>query len=96
MKTYVLVFSLFFSAASFAETLTFPERLNAVRSEILKRKPLATYDFRKLQSLYPGPLLVPETLLPQTNEYPLNALRQLYRNSLTCKGPWPLSPLVTQ
>lgn len=96
MKTYVLVFSLFFSSASFAEAQTFPERLNAVRSDLLKHKPLATYDFRKLQSLYPGPLLIPETLLPQTNEYPLNALRQLYHNSLNCKGPWPLSPLVTQ
>ncbi|WP_297482901.1 sensor histidine kinase VxrA [uncultured Photobacterium sp.] len=96
MKTYVLVFSLFFSSASFAEDQTFPERLNAARSDLLKHKPLATYDFRKFQSLYPGPLLVPETLLPQTNEYPLKALRQLYHNSLNCKGPWPLSPLVTQ
>ncbi|MEC6830650.1 sensor histidine kinase VxrA [Photobacterium toruni] len=96
MKTYVLVLSLFFSAASFAEAQTFPERLNAVRSDLLKHKSLATYDFRKLQSSYPGPLLEPETLLPQTDEYPLDALRQLYHNSLNCKGPWPLSPLVTQ
>ena len=96
MKTYVLALSLFFSAASFAEAQTFPERLNAVRSDLLKHKSLAAYDFRKLQSSYPGPLLEPETLLPQTDEYPLNALRQLYHNSLNCKGPWPLSPLVTQ
>ncbi|KPA51675.1 histidine kinase [Photobacterium leiognathi subsp. mandapamensis] len=96
MKTYVLLFTLAFSAASHAEGPSLPERLAAVRSELLESTPVKTYDFRKFQSEYPSALLLPSSLLPQTNKYPLSALRQLYQNSLTCKGPWPFSPLVTQ
>ncbi|KJF96207.1 histidine kinase [Photobacterium angustum] len=96
MKTYVLLFSLLFTTASHAEGVSLPERLAAVRTDLLESEPVSTYDFRKLQSTYPSPLLLPSSLLPQTKEYPLSALRQLYQNSLTCKGPWPYSPSVTQ
>ncbi|WP_318520912.1 sensor histidine kinase VxrA [Photobacterium leiognathi] len=96
MKTYVLLFTVAFSAASYADGISLPERLAAVRAELLESKPVASYDFRKFQSNYPSPLLLSSSLLPQTKKYPLSALRQLYQNSLTCKGPWPYSPLVTQ
>ena len=81
MKTYVLLFSLLFTTASYAEGVSLPERLAAVRSDLLESEPVSTYDFRKLQSTYPSPLLLPSSLLPQTKKYPLSALRQLYQNS---------------
>lgn len=88
--------SLFLSSTSFADSMSLPERLSSIRGDLLKTEPLATYDIRQLQSRYPTPLLLPSSLLPQSAKYPLKALRQLYKQSLVCKGPWPVSPLVTQ
>ncbi len=96
MKKYVLLMSLFLSSTSFADSMSLPERLSSIRGDLLKTEPLATYDIRQLQSRYPTPLLLPSSLLPQSAKYPLKALRQLYKQSLVCKGPWPVSPLVTQ
>ncbi|WP_299013309.1 sensor histidine kinase VxrA [uncultured Photobacterium sp.] len=96
MKKYVLLISLLFSGVCHAEADNLPERLNAVRSELLNNESLATYDFRKLQSRFPNPLLLPSSLLPQSAVYPLKSLKHLYKNATTCKGPWPVSPLVTQ
>lgn len=96
MKKYVLLMSLFLSSTSFADSMSLPERLSSIRGDSLKTEPLATYDIRQLQSRYPTPLLLPSSLLPQSAKYPLKALRQLYKQSLVCKGPWPVSPLVTQ
>ncbi|PSW05369.1 sensor histidine kinase VxrA [Photobacterium lipolyticum] len=96
MKKYALLILLIVSGACYAADLSLPDRLSAVRSDLFKSDPLATYDFRQLQSLYPTPLLLPSSLLPQSANYPLKSIKHLYQNSLTCKGPWPVSPLVTQ
>ncbi|MDO6545194.1 sensor histidine kinase VxrA [Photobacterium sanguinicancri] len=96
MKKTALLLSLFFSAACTASVQSLPERLDAVRSDLLQSEPLATYDFRQLQSLYPHALLKPSNLLPQTAKYPLKSMTRLYAGSQSCKGPWPVSPLVTQ
>ncbi|MGB7997737.1 MAG: DUF3404 domain-containing protein, partial [Photobacterium halotolerans] len=95
MKKYVLIISILFTGSLKAETESLPDRMSAARAELLSSKPLATYDFRQLQSRYPTPLLLPSSLLPQSAKYPLSALRHLYQNAETCKGPWPVSPLVT-
>lgn len=95
MKKYALLFSLLISAGSLASTDTLSDRIDAVRSELLNSEPLATYDFRQLQSRFPNPLLLPSSLLPQSAAYPLKSLRRLYANAISCKGPWPVSPLVT-
>jgi len=95
MKKYVLLISLLFSGFSYASADNIPERMNAVRSELLNSEPLATYDFRQLQSRFPNPLLLPSSLLPQSAAYPLKSLKRLYKNAINCKGPWPVSPLVT-
>ncbi|ELR65734.1 Signal transduction histidine kinase [Photobacterium marinum] len=96
MKKYVLLISLLLSGVCHAEADNLPERLRSVRAELLNSEPLATYDFRKLQSRFPNPLLLPSSLLPQSAVYPLKSLKRLYKNAITCKGPWPVSPLVTQ
>ena len=96
MKKYVLLISLLFSGFSYASADNLPDRLNAVRSELLNNQSLATYDFRKLQGRFPNPLLLPSSLLPQSSSYPLKSLRRLYDSAISCKGPWPVSPLVTQ
>ncbi|UTV30055.1 sensor histidine kinase VxrA [Photobacterium atrarenae] len=95
MKKYALLFSLLISGGSLASTDTLSDRIDAVRSELLNSEPLATYDFRQLQSRFPNPLLLPSSLLPQSSAYPLKSLRRLYANAISCKGPWPVSPLVT-
>ncbi|UXI04079.1 sensor histidine kinase VxrA [Photobacterium sp. TY1-4] len=95
MRKYVLLFSLLISGGSLASTDTLSDRIDAVRSELLNSEPLATYDFRQLQSQFPNPLLLPSSLLPQSSAYPLKSLRRLYANAISCKGPWPVSPLVT-
>ncbi|KLV03324.1 histidine kinase [Photobacterium aquae] len=96
MKKYVLFLSLLLSGLQPAWAENLPERLSAVRAELLASEPVATYDFRQLQSQFPTPLLIPTTLLPQSAKYPLKSLRRLYQGSLTCKGPWPVTPLLTQ
>ena len=96
MKKYVLLILLLVSGPSLASVENLPDRLSAVRSELLNSEPLATYDFRQLQSRFPNSLLLPSSLLPQSAAYPLKSLKRLYTNAITCKGPWPVSPLVTQ
>lgn len=54
------------------------------------------YDIRILQADYPTKLLTPETMLPQTAEYPLKDMRRLFRLAKNCSGKLPLSPLVTE
>ncbi|MGF1731488.1 sensor histidine kinase VxrA [Photobacterium kasasachensis] len=96
MKKYVLLILLLVSGPNLASVENLPDRLSAVRSELLNSEPLATYDFRQLQSRFPNSLLLPSSLLPQSAAYPLKSLKRLYTNAITCKGPWPVSPLVTQ
>ncbi|MGF1682507.1 sensor histidine kinase VxrA [Photobacterium minamisatsumaniensis] len=96
MKKYVLLFSLLLTGACSVQAENLPERLNGVRSELLASEALATYDFRQLQSQFPTSLLVPSSLLPQSASYPLKSIQRLYKNATTCKGPWPVSPLLTQ
>ena len=35
-------------------------------------------------------------MLPQTADYPLKDIQQLYRLANTCRGKLPLSPLITE
>lgn len=97
MKKYVLLLSLLISGVpNMAAAENLPERLSAVRSELLASEPVATYDFRQLQSQFPTQLLVPSSLLPQSSLYPLKSLQRLYQSAQSCKGPWPVTPLLTQ
>ncbi|MCG6442118.1 DUF3404 domain-containing protein, partial [Vibrio parahaemolyticus] len=50
-----------------------------------------TYDIRDLQSSFPTKLLSPDSMLPQTANYPLKDIQQLYQLSKTCNGKLPLS-----
>ncbi|WP_317919228.1 sensor histidine kinase VxrA [Vibrio sp. MACH09] len=54
------------------------------------------YDVRNLQSDFPNKLIAPEFMLPQTANYPLKDLQQLYILEQNCTGQLPLSPLVTE
>ena len=96
MKKYVLLLSLLLLGPKAALAENLPERLSAVRAELLASEPVATYDFRQLQSQYPDALILHESLLPQSADYPLKSLQRLYKSSLSCKGPWPVTPLLTQ
>jgi two-component sensor histidine kinase len=54
------------------------------------------YDIRIIQSNYPTKLISPDSMLPQTADYPLKDIQQLYRLANTCRGKLPLSPLITE
>ena len=96
MKKFVLLISLLLAGTNTASAENLPERLNGVRAELLASEAVATYDFRQLQGQFPTQLLLPSSLLPQSATYPLKSLQRLYNSSLTCKGPWPVTPLLTQ
>ncbi|MBC7005295.1 DUF3404 domain-containing protein [Photobacterium sp. BZF1] len=96
MKKIVLLISLLLAGTHTASAKNLPERLNGVRAELLASEAVATYDFRQLQGQFPTQLLIPSSLLPQSSTYPLKSLQRLYNSSLSCKGPWPVTPLLTQ
>ncbi|MBV7296651.1 DUF3404 domain-containing protein [Enterovibrio paralichthyis] len=74
---------------------SFPEQLNAFRSKLLAEQPVDSFALNAIHSEYPKPLLLTDSLLPQSTNYPLKDLKRLYQSAEKCKGPWPVSPLVT-
>lgn len=83
-----------FSAPAFADSL--PERIDTFTELFNYEVALKSYDIRILQSNYPTKLLSPDSMLPQTADYPLKDIQQLYRLANTCRGKLPLSPLITE
>ncbi|NIY88392.1 DUF3404 domain-containing protein, partial [Vibrio campbellii] len=58
-----------FSAPAFADSL--PERIDTFTELFNYEVALKSYDIRILQSNYPTKLLSPDSMLPQTADYPL-------------------------
>ncbi|WP_028022621.1 ATP-binding protein [Enterovibrio calviensis] len=94
MRTFLLIILAIVSPQVLASG-SFSEQLSAFRSSLLAEPPMATYALNSIHSEYPKPLLVPDSLLPQSSQYPLKDLKRLYQASEKCKGAWPVSPLVT-
>ncbi len=93
MKWYLIILCLF-SIQTLASTV--PERLSLLKEDFSVEHNIAEYDFRQFQVNYPEVLLLPEYQLPQTAQYPILQLQRLYDNAQSCKGPWPVNPLLTQ
>lgn len=74
---------------------TLPQKIERFRDLFTESKSAATYDIRLIQGDFPTSLLTPESMLPQTSNYPFKYIKQLYQAAKICKGPWPVSPLVT-
>ncbi|TOP03321.1 histidine kinase, partial [Vibrio parahaemolyticus] len=83
-----------FSAPALSDSL--PERIDTFTELFNYEVALKSYDIRILQSNYPTKLLSPDSLLPQTSDYPLKDIQQLYSLANTCRGKLPLSPLITE
>ncbi|MDP2572362.1 sensor histidine kinase VxrA [Vibrio penaeicida] len=83
-----------FTSAAYAQSL--PERIEEFKSQFDTSKAIDSYDMRIIQSDFPNKLLTPESMLPQTANYPLKDIQRLYSLSETCKGKLPLSPLITE
>uniref|UniRef100_A0A5Q0TJG6 histidine kinase n=1 Tax=Vibrio algicola TaxID=2662262 RepID=A0A5Q0TJG6_9VIBR len=79
-----------------AQANTLPERITQFKKSFNDNKAVAVYDIRVIQTDYPTNLLSPDSILPQTAQYPLKDLQQVYKIATTCKGKYPLSPSVTQ
>lgn len=94
MRTFLLLLLSLLSGPALA-AVSFPEQFNAFRGELLAEQPVDTYALNAIHSEYPKPLLTIESLLPQSANYPLKDLKRLYQSAQKCKGPWPVSPLVT-
>ncbi|WP_347888269.1 sensor histidine kinase VxrA [Vibrio vulnificus] len=73
-----------------------PERIDFFTELFDYASASKTYDIRDLQSSFPTKLLSPDSMLPQTANYPLKDIQQLYQLSKTCNGKLPLSPLITE
>lgn len=93
MLGFALVLPIFSADAS-ADSL--PERIDTFTELFNYEAALKSYDIRILQSNYPTKLLAPDSLLPQTADYPLKDIQQLYSLDKTCRGKLPLSPLITE
>ncbi len=83
-----------FSASTFADSL--PERIDLFVSLFDYNSSVDSYDVRGIQTDYPTRLLTPETMLPQTADYPIKDIQLLYKLALNCAGSLPLNPLVTE
>ncbi|MGX9416815.1 sensor histidine kinase VxrA [Vibrio sp. WJH972] len=89
-----LIFLMFISANVFAESL--PERIDEFVRLFDYQNATVTYDIRTIEADYPTRLLTPESLLPQTANYPIKDIQQLYKLAVNCTGSIPLSPLITE
>ncbi len=91
-----LVFILLLIAPLKAQGTTLPERIDSFVNSFDSTTEVEAYDIRNLQTDFPAKLLAPEYMLPQTSQYPLKDIQQLYHLSKECTGKLPLSPLVTE
>ncbi len=74
---------------------TLPQKIEQFRDRFNQSASTVSYDIRLIQGDFPTSLLTPDTMLPQTSSYPFKYIKQLYLAAKICKGPWPVSPLVT-
>ncbi|UJF17317.1 sensor histidine kinase [Vibrio sp. SS-MA-C1-2] len=95
MRSLFIVLIITFSPLTMA-AINIPQQLEQLRLELINSSSLASYNKNNIERDYPPQLLLPDSMLPQTDKYPLRALIQLYKNSETCDGPWPVTPLLTQ
>jgi Domain of unknown function (DUF3404). len=75
---------------------TFSEQMTAFRAQLLLADPIARYNLIGINRAFPRVLLSPESLLPQSAQYPLKDIRRLYQAAQKCQGPWPVNPQVTE
>ncbi|MGL5470162.1 MAG: sensor histidine kinase VxrA [Shewanella sp.] len=73
-----------------------PERIDLFVSLFDYHAAITSYDIRSIQTDFPTRLLTPDSILPQTSEYPLKDIQQLYKLAQNCTGKLPLSPLITE
>ncbi len=73
-----------------------PERIDLFVSLFDYNSATTSYDIRSIQTDFPTRLLTPDSMLPQTSEYPLKDIQLLYKLSQGCTGKLPLSPLITE
>jgi len=92
----VLLIAAISSVATAARAESLPERIDAFRAMFDNARAVASYDTRIIQSDFPTKLLTPESMLPQTADYPLRDVQRLYSLAQSCKGKLPLSPLITE
>ncbi|SJL83854.1 sensor histidine kinase VxrA [Vibrio palustris] len=83
-----------FSSLAHADSL--PERIDLFVSLFDYDNAVVSYKLDTLQRDFPETLIKPETMLPQTSKYPLNAIQRLYRLAKNCSGKLPYNPLVTE
>ncbi len=95
MKRFLFYFFLCVTGFSvYAATL--PEKISTFREDLLKEKPIDTYNLVILHTLYPPPLLLASTLLPQSNHYSAKPLQRLYFSATHCQKPWPTDPSLAK
>ncbi|AUI88220.1 histidine kinase [Vibrio azureus] len=82
------------SPAAIANTL--PERIDTFKTLFNYQIAEWSYDTRELRSTYPTKLISPDSMFPQTTDYPLKDIQLLYRLSQTCRGKLPLNPSITE
>nr|7KB3_A Chain A, Sensor histidine kinase [Vibrio cholerae O1 biovar El Tor str. N16961]7KB3_B Chain B, Sensor histidine kinase [Vibrio cholerae O1 biovar El Tor str. N16961]7KB3_C Chain C, Sensor histidine kinase [Vibrio cholerae O1 biovar El Tor str. N16961]7KB3_D Chain D, Sensor histidine kinase [Vibrio cholerae O1 biovar El Tor str. N16961] len=73
-----------------------PERIDLFVSLFDYNSATTSYDIRSIQTDFPTRLLTPDSMLPQTSEYPLKDIQLLYKLAQSCTGKLPLSPLITE
>lgn len=79
-----------------SQAMSLPERIDYFIELFDYQEASASFDMREISRDYPAVLLTPESLLPQTANYPLKDLQQLYHLAQTCLGKLPYNPLVTE
>jgi signal transduction histidine kinase len=75
---------------------TLPQRLDMFVSFFDFEQAVDVYELTEIQASYPMVLIKPESMLPQTSQYPLKDIQKLYQYAKDCKGKLPLSPLLTE
>ncbi|PNQ54157.1 sensor histidine kinase VxrA [Vibrio sagamiensis] len=82
------------STAAIANTL--PERIDKFKALFNYQIANWSYDTRELRLTFPTKLISPDSMLPQTADYPLKEIQLLYRLSQTCRGKLPLDQSITE
>nr|WP_261818273.1 sensor histidine kinase VxrA [Vibrio gallicus] len=75
---------------------TLPQQLDLLTSMFSFDDAKQMYDMQRIQVDFPTELISPDSMLPQTSNYPLKDIQLLYRLEQKCKGKLPLSPAVTE
>ncbi|ORT52537.1 histidine kinase (plasmid) [Vibrio sp. qd031] len=73
-----------------------PQKLETLMELFNYEQAIESYDIHVIQSQFPTHLISPESLLPQTSNYPLKDLQKLYSLAQKCTGRLPMSPLTTE